>query len=362
MRRPLILAGVLIASAGFAAVAVGQSGGKPPGGKSPAGGRTPARQASHGSSEESPARSPIEAFEESSSLGVISLIDEAEVPAEEAGLLVELKVKKGQFVQAGELLATLDDEEAKERVNAAKFELDAATEQAENDVRVRAAKASASVAKAEEDVYKLIKGDAPGAVTDAEIRKLELATLHADLQIELADHELSVAKITKYSKESQHAAAKILLDHRHIVAPIDGMVVETMRHKGEWLTAGQPLLRIVRMDRLEIESVVNSEEYLPEEVFGRPVEVKVHLKRGRDLPLNGVVTFVSPIVDDTHAFRITVELNNFKINGNWVLRPGLDADVKIDAVEADVSGLKEAAELSAPKQPMVGAAETPADR
>lgn len=289
--------------------------------------------------------------------GIVSLIDEAEVPAEEAGKLVALNVNKGDFVQAGQLLALLDDKEAKERVNAAQHELDAATEQAENDIRVRAAAASEKVAESDEEIFKQVAKNEPGAVTEAEIRKLELATLHAKLQTELANHEQVVAKITQASKESQLEAAKILLEHRKIAAPIDGVVVETLRHEGEWLTAGQPLLRIVRMDRLEIESLVDAEKYLPEEVMGRPVEVKVKLTRDLVVTLNGEVTFASPLVEDQGAFRITVEFNNLKHNDNWVLRPGLNAFLTIDAAQADVSGLEEAAALASPKRPVVGAVE-----
>lgn len=296
--------------------------------------------------------------------GLVSLIDEAEVAAEEPGKLVELKVKKGDFVQAGQELGKLDDEEAAERVEAAKYELDAAEEQAKNDIRVRAAEASAEVSKAEEAVAREIKRKSPGAVTDSEIRKLELATLHSGLQIDLAKHEFRIAGITMHSKQSQLDAAEIQYQRRHFTAPIDGVVVETMRHKGEWLTAGQPLLKIVRMDRLEIEGMIPADQFLPEEVAGRPATVNVTLTRDLVVPLAGEVTFVSPTVEDQGTFRITVEFNNVKSNGHWVLRPGLSAEITIDTAPADEQGLQDAVQASfapaaAPEAP-AAAPEAPA--
>ena len=61
----------------------------------------------------------------------------------------------------------------------------------------------------------------------------------------------------------------------------------------------------------------------------------------------------SPIVEDHGEFRITVEFNNIKHDGHWVLRPGLDAELVIEAAEADVAGLRQAAATS--QQPAVEA-------
>lgn len=80
---------------------------------------------------------------------LVSLIEEARVPAQEAGILVELAAKEGQQVKAGELLARIDDAQIVLAEKVTGLKLNAAQEKAANDVDVRYAKAAADVSKAE---------------------------------------------------------------------------------------------------------------------------------------------------------------------------------------------------------------------
>ena len=79
----------------------------------------------------------------------ITLVDEADVPAEFAGVLTTIDVKEGEMVQRGAPVAQLDNREALAKLRAAQAELTAAEEESKNDVRVRAAQAAHRVAEAE---------------------------------------------------------------------------------------------------------------------------------------------------------------------------------------------------------------------
>ena len=82
---------------------------------------------------------------------LVSLIDEAQIPAEERGVLMELNVHEGASVMKGDLLAQIDDRDVQMARRVAELELAVSDEEARNDVEIRYARAAAAVAKAEWD-------------------------------------------------------------------------------------------------------------------------------------------------------------------------------------------------------------------
>ena len=68
----------------------------------------------------------------------VAAIDEAQVPAKEAGVLREMPVRDGQQVAKGDLLAQIDDVEAADGSSTwPRYKLSVAKEEATNDVNVR---------------------------------------------------------------------------------------------------------------------------------------------------------------------------------------------------------------------------------
>ncbi len=80
---------------------------------------------------------------------LITLIDQAEVAAQEPGVLAQIAIREGQMVAAGELLAQVDDAAAQIARRRAKTERDIAAKEAGNNIKVRYAKDTLATAKAE---------------------------------------------------------------------------------------------------------------------------------------------------------------------------------------------------------------------
>ncbi|MEX0613975.1 MAG: biotin/lipoyl-binding protein, partial [Pirellulales bacterium] len=76
---------------------------------------------------------------------VLRLLEEAEVPAQEAGVVTAVAVREGQRVKQGELLTQIDDQVARLAADAAKAEFEIARAKATNDVRIRFAKKALEV-------------------------------------------------------------------------------------------------------------------------------------------------------------------------------------------------------------------------
>lgn len=272
---------------------------------------------------------------------LVTLIGDVPVPVQEAGVLVRLNAVEGQQVAPGELLAQIDDSQAQKAVEAAIARHNAADLKAKNDVNVRYARISEKVYEAELKRSEETNRRAPGAVTQADMHKQWLELQRATLGIEQAEHDFHVAELDAQVAKAEVDAARLNLERRQIKAPESSVpsdtdfkwiVVKRFSQVGEWLKPGDPVLRLVRMDRLWIEGFLDAAGaagMTPSEVDGKPVTVKVALPRGREEVLQGRIVFVSPIVEAGPQFLIKAEIINRQDAGHWVLRPGLNADMTI---------------------------------
>jgi multidrug resistance efflux pump len=259
----------------------------------------------------------------------LAIINEADVPAAHPGVLTSIAVKEGNLVQEGAEIAQIDPREAQGKLRLAEFELNAAVAEANSDVRVRAAAAAQDVAEKELEQAHEIRRRAPGSVSETEVRRLQLSFHRYGLEVEVAEKDLEVARITRDAKSAAVDLSKLDLSKLGITSPLDGVVVQVYKNAGEWAQPGDPIARVVRMDRLRVEGDFNASLYSPDELMGRPVTVEVRFPRDRVVRLEGEVTFVSPLVDLAGDFQVWAEIENREENGFWLLRPGLRADMNV---------------------------------
>src|SRR5262245_12235144 len=276
---------------------------------------------------------PVQALDASQQaqikLCLVSLIEDIQVPAREAGALNSVEVVEGQFVTAGQLLAQLDDRQPKLDKLAAELERDAALAKAEDDIEVRYAEAALAVAGAELQRAQAIDAKSPGGVTQQEIQKLRLAKHRDELQIDRSKLEMRVAKMNADVHQAGVKSAEDAVGRRQILSPLAGIVVTIFHEKGEWVAAGEPVLQVVRIDRLRVAGFLNATEIGPEEVTGRPVAIDVQLAGGRTARFAGKVVFISPLVQAGDKYRVRAEVENRTEHGGPLLRPGMTATMTI---------------------------------
>ena len=272
---------------------------------------------------------------------LISLIEEARVPAQEAGILVELTAREGQQVKAGELLARIDDAQIVLAEKVAGLKLKVAREKATDDIDVRYAKAAADVARFEHEQALRANRRTPGTFTETEVRRLLLTARRAELAIEQAALHLRVAGLEAEVQQGEVTAAAEELRRRKITSPLDGEVVEVSRHVGEWVQPGDPVAHVVRMDRLRIEGLVSARDKIGRDghvvarghdraaIDGRPVSVTVELAGGRRESFQGKVVFVNPMEEAGGRFRFWAEVDNRNVAGQWLLSPGQMAEMTV---------------------------------
>lgn len=264
---------------------------------------------------------------------LVTLIEDVQIPAQEAGQLMELKVREGDQVKKDQVLAQIDDAIVRKAEEVTRYELEAAKVEASNDVDVRFAKASREVAEADLLKSQETNKRVPNTVTEMELRKLWLDLQKAKLGIEQASHNLEVAQYKVGVSAAKNSASKLDIERRQIKSPNEGVIVKQFTHVGEWLKPGDPVVRLIRMDKLWIEGFVDAtgdQGVKAADLDGRPVTVKAALARGQTAVLRGKIVFVSPEIEAGSQFRVKAELINEKRDGYWVLGPGLNADMTIE--------------------------------
>jgi hypothetical protein len=301
--------------------------------------------------------------------GRISVFEDIEVPALEAGQLVELKipladedgnpvvrqgqpvyrvedVREGVAVRRGERIGRIDDALEIAQKTVTERRLEVARKEAENKISVDYAQATLDVSKAELEQARAAISSYGPSVSAGELRRLELTVREAQLRVQQAEHDLQVAGLTAKVGEAEDAVAAQQIQRRKIIASSDGIVVRRFKDVGEWVQPGETVLQMVRVDRVKIECSALAGDVLPFQLQGREVTVRLHHADGTparpgepDRPLGGRVYFASPIAESgTSDFRVLVEVENVWVTpdpgraeeGYWLLWPGLHADVTVD--------------------------------
>jgi multidrug efflux pump subunit AcrA (membrane-fusion protein) len=262
---------------------------------------------------------------------LVSLIDEAKLSAGEAGLLVEVSVKPGDRVTAGQVIARINDDQPQMTKLRAKAEHDQAIAKAESDVDVRYSQKAQAVAQKASEKAEQSHRAVPGSVTDVERDRLRLEWEKSGLQIEQAQLERKLADLAAKVKEAEVETAEIEIRRRLVTSPLDGEVVDVQGNQGEWMQVAAPLAHIVRTDKLRVEGYVDAAKWNPDQVRGRPVTVVVPLANGRTETVEGRISFVSPLVESGGDYRVFAEVPNRKLPGSeeWLLRAGQTATMTI---------------------------------
>lgn len=269
---------------------------------------------------------------------IVSAKDHIQLPAQQAGVILQIEtedgltVEEGFIVSKGQMIGKLDDEDPSARRDAAALDHQVSlAEELKAKSNVQAAIATEAVAKAELDESTDINRRSPNAIPDTQVRRQELTVTRSAMEKDVADRDVQVAGLTTELRQAQVTVAEINLKKHRIVSPLDGVLVQLYRKPGEWVSPGDPVARIVRMDKLRVEGFVDASRYLPEEIDGAQVIVTIRRPNREPEEFRSTISFVSPIVEASGDYRVWAEVDNRSSKGkHWVLRPGMQAEMRID--------------------------------
>lgn len=274
---------------------------------------------------------------------LLRVIEDISVPARAAGVLATTEVREGDLVEAGQLLARVDNEKAKLLSQRAQLEFDLARHRAGNSVKVRSAEKALDFARHEHQRFVHASEELPGSVSRSELEESEMRVDQATLELEQARHDRRADELTESLKAAEQAVAVHEQTMHEIAAPTSGMVVEILRRRGEWVEPGEDVMRIMRLDRLRAEGLVAVEQAVAD-IVGAEVAIRVPVAGRPPIETRGKVVFLHPEINPVNGRRrVRAEFDN----PDGKLMPGMRAEMKIF-----VGG-------DAPNPPAAGAATPP---
>jgi HlyD family secretion protein len=229
-------------------------------------------------------------------VGVVR-ITEIRVAPEVAGQLAAIKVRKGDRVRAGDVVAELSADELTASVTQARAVLDAAAADRDNvfagvraeeiaSLAAAIAKAKAKLDYAQAQLTRTAALARSNTATQQALDEAEndMAAARADVVEAQANHDAAVAGPTREERAIANAQVKVAssslavlerhLDKTILRAPADGVVTVIVAEVGENIRAGQPVLAIEETDKRWLSFNVREDR-----LHGLTVGAKVEVSR-----------------------------------------------------------------------------------
>jgi len=287
---------------------------------------------------EQPIEPPIDTTPLDPKLGVavqdsaVRFAEELSVPSTESGLIALINVTVGQSVAIGDAIGRLDDRSLKIRNRAAQLRLSAAQEQVSDDLELRYAETARAEAVAELEASRSIYNESSGAVPLSNLRRLRLAVERAELEVARAHKAARQAQIEIDLRAADLAIIDDTMRRLQLTSPISGVVLQVFKQRGEWVASGEAVVRLARLDRLQVQALMSAEQCSPNDCMGHPVSVSwVDPVGGQKRHLRGRVTAVQPQRLAGGRYRIQAEIVNARGGDGkgWLLHPGTEVEMTV---------------------------------
>lgn len=218
--------------------------------------------------------------------------ESSKIAAAEQGVIHQIKVAEGQFIEAGQVLAELDLGILLESRKLA--ELRANSESAINS------------AKAELRLRESQKKNMDDLIESGHANPFEVEQVVAKFEQATAEYEGALEKRAENQAELKRIDAEI--KRRAIRSPISGVITEVHKRHGEFVSANDPIFAtVVQLDRLRVRFYLNSDT-TSQLLAGQRVTIYVGKNQ---VAVEGVIEFVSPVVEPkTGLARVNVLIAN----------------------------------------------------
>ena len=263
-------------------------------------------------------------------VGSLAADEEVVIGAQVAGELAELKVDFGSFVVAGQVIARIDQRDAKLRIEQAEAALrqtlarlgmlgmkDGEKFEVRQSTDVRIAQGALDLASVELDrAARLIeRGDIARAVYDQVRINHRLAEARHQAAVDAVNQQLAVVE---QQRAALQLARKSLAD-TEVRAPLTGAVKEKFAARGAYLPVGGRILSLVKINPLRLRADVPEHATAAARV-GQSISLRV--EAFPDQTFNGrVVRIGAALSEQTRALTIEAEV----ANPRNLLRPGMFA-------------------------------------
>jgi RND family efflux transporter MFP subunit len=272
--------------------------------------------------------------------GTLAAYDQTTVSVKVPGRVRTITVDLGSVVSRGQVIALVDSEDYRLRVQQAEASLAQARARLGlapdgTDDRVDPEKtATVRQARAVLDEARYSRDRAARLVEQGVIAKAEFDSATATFKVAEGRYQDAYEEIRNRQgvlaqRRSELALARQQLKDTSVVAPMDGIVQEKRTSLGEYLAAGAPVVDIVRMDPLRLRAEIPERESHTVRT-GQDVRVTVE---GDQTVYVGKIMRLSPVIAEQNRMLV-VEAD---VRNNGKLRPGSFAHAEIVTNDAKMA-------------------------
>jgi len=272
--------------------------------------------------------------------GTLAAFDQTTVSVKVPGRVRAISVDLGSVVSQGQVIAQLDAEDYKLRVQQAEASMAQARARLglapegtddridpEQTATVRQARAVLDEARYNRDrAARLVE---QGVIAKAEFDAATATFKVAEGRYQDAYEEIRNRQGILAQRRSELALARQQLKDTAVVAPLNGIVQEKRTSIGEYLAAGAPVVNIVRMDPLRLRAEIPERESHAVH-SGQDVRVTVE---GDTNVYVGKIMRLSPVIAEQNRMLV-VEAD---VRNNGKLRPGSFAHAEIVTNDAKMA-------------------------
>jgi RND family efflux transporter MFP subunit len=201
------------------------------------------------------------------------------IGSETEGIVVALHVREGESVAKGASIAELRTDALEQRLNAAQSQLDA--------TRASRELASRSLDRA---------------------RPLFEKNSLSEQQVDELESELLSWQADEQRLEAEIARIRLSIEHSHIRAPFDGLIVRRLTDIGEWRDAGDPVVELISISDLEIDVAVPIVYF---DDLNASEAASISFPSVSEQRYELAITAVVPVADsDARSFTVKLRLGN----------------------------------------------------
>jgi len=224
------------------------------------------------------------------------------VASREEGRVVRFDIREGDRVEAGDVLAKLDDDLLRHAADVARADV----ERDRGVVEER----RAELENAQRDLTRLESLAEKGSARPVELDDAETDVTRARAQLRQAEAQLA-------ADEAELATAERRLRDATIEAPFAGRVVSTSTEVGQWLDSGETVAELIALDVIECWLDVPESGVDELRASSEPVKIRVKaLEREYEAPVASVIPDADPL---SRLFPVLVLLDN----EDGALAPGM---------------------------------------
>ena len=275
---------------------------------------------------------------------------EVKVSAEVSGQLIELPVREGDRVEAGQLLARINPDIYESRLSQAKAALDNARANRAT-AQARLAQSEAAFSAAELAFQRNRDLHAKGVLSTADFEQAEVSFQSAEADLEASEQNLRSAGFNISSAEAAVKESEDNLRRTVLRATQGGTVTALVKEEGEGVQGigsfqGEVIMNVSELEAMEVDVEVNESDIVKVELGDTArIEVDAYTER----TFLGVVTEIgNTALNATGAARLSLEsVTNFSVkvrilpegyddlkagrDSSWTpFRPGMSATVDIE--------------------------------